>query len=128
MCQTYHIRLSLSLYSIKIQTPITREGIPVRKGLINLSVCTSVMSVFKTSGRKGHSLSYAGTKSITKRMFGYQNKERTKELLKTCEYATRNRLTYFEILTFFLKVCFYVVVLKSVSNRYVLNHFCVYSC
>ena len=46
-----------------------------------------------------------------KRLFGHQNKEKTKQLLKTFEYATRNRLTNFENLTIFL--CFYVIALKQ---------------
>ena len=42
--------------------------------MINRSVCTSVTvtSVFKTSGRKGHFLSYAGAKPIIKRLFSHQ--------------------------------------------------------
>ena len=43
VCQIHHTRLSLSMYCIKIQAPITRKGFPGNKSrMINRSVCTIV--------------------------------------------------------------------------------------
>ena len=50
--------------------------------MINRSVCTSVTSVFKSSGRKGHFLSNAGAKVIMKRLFSHHNREKTKKKKK----------------------------------------------
>ena len=112
MCQAHRIMFSLSVYCIKIQAPITWEGSTGKKSrTINRSICTSVTSAFKTSWREGHFWSYAGAKSIIKRLFAHQNKEKAKQLLTTIEYATINKLISFENLTFFL--CFNVIVLKQ---------------
>ena len=49
MRQIHHIRLLVSLYCIKIQEPIIKEGFPGKKKLriINSNVCTSVTSVLR---------------------------------------------------------------------------------
>ena len=84
------------------------------KKMINRSVCCSVMSVFKTSERKRHFWSHVEAKTIMKRLFSHQNKEKTKQLLKTFEYAMRNRLTNVErSLTY--SPCFYIIILKWAS-------------
>ena len=46
----------MSDYCIKIQAPITGEGIAGKKKsrMTNRNVCTNVTAVFKTNGRKGH--------------------------------------------------------------------------
>ena len=55
MRQIPHIGHSVSLYCIQIQVPIKREGIPrIKVKNDQMQHCTSVTSVFKTSGRKGH--------------------------------------------------------------------------
>ena len=53
-----------------------------KKIMINRSFCTSVTSVFKTSGHKWHFWSYAGASTIMKRLFSHQNKEKTKKKKK----------------------------------------------
>ena len=114
MCQIHHIRLSLSVYCIKIEVPIPREGFPSKRP-------ADVKDIFDHS--------YA--EAILKRVFNHQNKEvektttknKKKKTLKPFEYATRNMLTNFEILTFV--PCIYTIVLNNVSNRYFLNHVCV---
>ena len=91
MCQVHHTGLSLSLYCIKKQVPITHEGFPGKNSsMINRNVSNSVTSVFKTSWSKGHFWSYAEAKTILKRVCSHQNKENTKQLFKTFEYTITN--------------------------------------
>ena len=63
---------------------------------INRSICTGVTSFFLED-----IFDHMGAKTIMKRLFSHQNKEKTKSCLKKIEYAKRNGLTDFEILTFF---------------------------
>ena len=66
MRQINHTRLWLSLYCIKIQVPITKEGFSGRtkSRMINCNVCISVISVVKTSWRNRHFWWYAEAKTI----------------------------------------------------------------
>ena len=82
MCQIHHNKLLLSDYLIKIHAPTTGEWISKNSRMINRSVCTSVTSVFKTSGRKGHFWSYAGAKTIMKRFLSHQHKETSRKCWK----------------------------------------------
>ena len=61
-----------------------------------------------------------------KRLLSHHNKEKMKQNVGKNEYAKRNRLTDFEILTFSFD--FTLSSKSGVSSWNFLNHFCVYSC
>ena len=78
---------------------LEKEFLVKQSRIINRSVCTKVASVLKTSGRKGHFWSYAGTKIIMKRLFCHHNKEKTK-IVEKMNVLREKSLQILKFLTF----------------------------
>ena len=70
--------------------------------MINCRVCTSVASSFKTSGCKGHFDHMRETKPLCNDCLVTRIKKRQTIVENKNEFAKRNKLRDFEMLTFFL--------------------------
>ena len=81
MCQIHHIRLSLSVYCIKIEVPIPREGFPSKR-------TADVKDIFDHS--------YA--EAILKRVFNHQNKEVEKKNNKKQKQKKKKRWNHLNML------------------------------